>query len=140
MLPINTPISSPSKHNRHFRKAVACIGLKLELCRHWAGYFEDFRPGFGFWHICHVDRQGDFTLKQLRLSLVNETHTKPYTGPTLHLNECAQEASRVVNTKNFLPLFCYSRFKLLTLHCNTPNFANSLWKFEISFQNSQACL
>ena len=49
------------------------------------GYFEDFRPGFGFLHICHVDRHGHFTLKQLRLSLANDTHTKPYrpTGPRL---------------------------------------------------------
>ena len=47
------------------------------------GHVEDFRPGFGKWHICHVDRHGHFTLKQLRLSLVNETHTKPYTGPRL---------------------------------------------------------
>ena len=43
------------------------------------GYF-----GFGIWHICHVDRHGHFTLKQLRLSLVNETHTKPYTVPRLN--------------------------------------------------------
>ena len=46
-------------------------------------HFEEFRPGFGLWHICHVDRHGHFTRKQLRLSLVNETHTKPYTGPRL---------------------------------------------------------
>ena len=45
------------------------------------GHFEDFCSGFGLWHICHVDRHGHFTLKQLRLSLVNETHTKPSTGP-----------------------------------------------------------
>ena len=47
------------------------------------GHFEEFRPGFGFWHICHVDRHGDFSLEQLRLSLVNETNTKPNTGPRL---------------------------------------------------------
>ena len=47
------------------------------------GYFEHFRPGSGFWHICHVDRHGHFTFKQLRLSLVNKTHTKSYTGPRL---------------------------------------------------------
>ena len=66
-----TPISNPFKHYKHFRKAVACIFLKLELCRHCrfraAGHFEGFRPGFRFWHICHVDRHGHFTLKQLRL-------------------------------------------------------------------------
>jgi hypothetical protein len=50
------------------------------------GHFQDFRPGFGFWHICHVDRHGHFTLKQLRLLVVNETHTKSYTGP--RLNQC----------------------------------------------------
>ena len=47
------------------------------------GHFEDFRPGFGKWHICHVDRHGQFTLKQLRLSLVNKMPTNSYTGPRL---------------------------------------------------------
>ena len=47
------------------------------------GYFQDFRPGFRFWHICHVDRHGHFTLKLLRLPLVNEVHTNSYTGPRL---------------------------------------------------------
>jgi hypothetical protein len=43
------------------------------------GHFQDFRPGFRFWHICHVDRHGHFTLKQLRLPV----HTNSYTGPRL---------------------------------------------------------
>ena len=34
-------------------------------------------------NFVHVDRHGHFTLKQLRLSLVIESHTKPYTGPRL---------------------------------------------------------
>ena len=54
------------------------------------GHFEDFCAGFGLWHICHVDRHGHrhghFTLKQLRLSLVNEMHTKLYSGPRLISN------------------------------------------------------
>ena len=81
-----TPISNPSQHIKHFRKAVAFIFWKLELCGHCrfrAGSFEDFRPGFRFWHICHVDRHGQFTLKQLRLSVVSEMHTNIYTGPRL---------------------------------------------------------
>ena len=52
-----------------------------------SGHFEDFRPGFGKWHISHVDRHGQFTLKQLRLSLVNEMPTNSYTGPRLPINE-----------------------------------------------------
>ena len=48
--------------------------------------FRTFVPdsGFGF-NICHVDRHGHFTLKQLRLSLVNEMHTNSYTGPRLQI-------------------------------------------------------
>ena len=43
-----------------------------------------FVPDSGFGtYAMHVDRHGQFTLKQLRLSLVNETHTKLYTGPRL---------------------------------------------------------
>ena len=42
-----------------------------------------FVPDSGFGTYANTDRHGHFTLKQLRLSLVNETHTKPYTGPRL---------------------------------------------------------
>ena len=83
---MTTPKSNPSKHYKHFRKTIAFCFLKLELCRHCrfrVGHFQDFRPGFRFWHICHVDRHGHFTLKQLRLPVVNETHTNSYTGPRL---------------------------------------------------------
>jgi hypothetical protein len=49
------------------------------------GHFQDFRPGFRFWHVYHVDRHGHFTLKQLRLPVLNEAHTNSYTGPRLKL-------------------------------------------------------
>jgi hypothetical protein len=67
---MTTPKSNPSKHYKHFRRAIAFPFRKLEVCRHCrfrAGSFQDFRPGFRFWHICVVDRHGRFTLKQLRL-------------------------------------------------------------------------
>lgn len=66
-----------AKHNP-FRKAVAFVFRKLELCRHFrfqASLSRDFRLGFGVWHIRHVDHHAHFTLK-FRLSLVNETHIK----------------------------------------------------------------
>ena len=87
----NTPISNPSEHFKHFRKADAFVFWKLELCGHCrfrTGSFEDFHPGFRFWHMCHVDCHGQFTLKQLRLSVVNEMHTNIYTGPRLHVRMC----------------------------------------------------
>ena len=40
-----------------------------------------FVPDSGFGTYCHVDRHGQFTLKQLRLSVVSEMHTNIYTGP-----------------------------------------------------------
>ena len=48
--------------------------------------FRTFVPdsGFGtYWHI--VDRHSHFTLKQLRLPVLNETHTNIYTGPRLRV-------------------------------------------------------
>jgi hypothetical protein len=84
---MTTPKSYPSEHYKQFRKAVAFPFRKLELCRHCcfrAGHFQDFRPGFRFSHICHVDRHGHFTLKQLRLPALNELHTNSYTGPRLY--------------------------------------------------------
>jgi hypothetical protein len=83
---MTTPKSNPSKHYKHFRKAVAFRFGSWSYVGHpvsGRGHFQDFRPGFRFWHICHVDRHGHFTLKQLKLPVLNETHTNIYTGPRL---------------------------------------------------------
>ncbi|CAB4035138.1 Hypothetical predicted protein, partial [Paramuricea clavata] len=63
-LPMTTSKTNPSEHYKHFRKAIAFLFRK-------------------FWHICHVDCHGHFTLKQLRLPVLNETHTNSCTGPRL---------------------------------------------------------
>ena len=42
---------------------------------------------FSLWHTCHVVRRGHFTLKQLRLPVLNEMHTNSCTGPRLN-NGC----------------------------------------------------
>ena len=88
MLLITTPISKSSKHYRHFRNAVACTAVSRR------GHFEDFRPGFIFWHICHDDRHGHFTLKQLRLLVANEMHTNSYTGPRLNRTKIMEIISK----------------------------------------------
>jgi hypothetical protein len=36
-----------------------------------------------FWHMCHGYHHGSFTLKHLRLPVLNETHRNSYTGPRL---------------------------------------------------------
>ena len=85
---MTTPKSNPSKHYKHFRKAIAFRFRNLELCRHCRFraevIFRTFVPDSGFGTcICHVDRHGHFTLKQLRLPVLNETHTNSYTDPSL---------------------------------------------------------
>ena len=45
--------------------------------------FRTFVPDSGFGTYANVDRHGHFTLKQLRLPVLNETHTNSYTGPRL---------------------------------------------------------
>ena len=80
---MTTPESNPSKHYKHFRKAIAFRFRNLELCRHCRFraevIFSTFVPDSGFGTcICHVDRHGHFTLKQLRLPVLNETHTNSY--------------------------------------------------------------
>ena len=47
------------------------------------GQFWTFRSGFGFGQRYHDDRHGQLTLKQLRLSVLNEMHTNSYSGPRL---------------------------------------------------------
>ena len=61
------------------------------------GHFQDFRLGFRFSHIRNVDRHGHFTLKQLRLPVVNESHTNSYTGPRLSYLAGIFLLSKVVN-------------------------------------------
>ena len=47
--------------------------------------FRHFVPDSAFGtHTMHVNRHGHFTLKQLRLSVLNEAHTNSYTGPSLY--------------------------------------------------------
>ena len=86
---MTTPKSNPSKHYKHFRKAIAFPFRKLELYVDTAvsglGHFQDFRPGFRLWHICHLDHHGHSTIKRLRLPVLNETHTNSYTGPRLSI-------------------------------------------------------
>ena len=62
----NHPLKATLLHYKHFRKAVAFAFRKLDR--------EEGRL---------VDRHGQFTLKQLRLSLVNEMPTNSCTGPRL---------------------------------------------------------
>jgi hypothetical protein len=78
------------------------------------GHFQDFRPGFGFWHICHVDRHGHFTLKQLRLPVVNETHTKSYTGPRLLISLLNEQLSHNHHSLSIRTDKTYINFKSLT--------------------------
>ena len=51
------------------------------------GQFRTFRPGFGFGQRYHVDRHGQLTLKQLRLSVLNEVHTNSWSGPRLYTED-----------------------------------------------------
>ena len=44
-----------------------------------------FHPGLGLGQHYHVDRHGQLTLKQSRLSVLNEMHTNSYTGPRLYV-------------------------------------------------------
>ena len=55
-------------------------------------HFRLVRPGFSLWHTFHVVRHGHFTLKQLRLPILNEMHTNSCTGPRL---------LKYVNTKSW---------------------------------------
>ena len=46
-------------------------------------HFWVFCPGFSLRHARHVVRYGHFTLKQLRLPVLNEIRTNSRTGPRL---------------------------------------------------------
>jgi hypothetical protein len=73
------------------------------------GQFQDFRPGFRFSHICHVDRHGHFTLKQLRLHVLNETHTNIYTGPRLIIRTQISYIYKKLNTNS-----CFAKSRAIS--------------------------
>ena len=105
---ITTPKSNSSKHFKHLRKAVGVGFQQLDPCRHCrfrAGSFSGLSSRIQVWHICHVDRHGHFTLKQLRLSLVNEVHTNSYAGPRLIAQSIIISAS---STFKVVRIFCFA--------------------------------
>ncbi len=69
-----------------------------------------FRPGLGFGQRYHVDRHGQLTLKQLRLSVLNEMHTNSYIGPRL-LTLLPDDSFTDVNFRNSSQ-YCKVSFKL----------------------------
>ena len=75
-----------SEPYKHLTIAKAYIARQLAPWRKrhiWV--WSPFRPGFGFGQRYHVDRHRQLTLKQLRLSVLNEMHTNSYSGPRLPL-------------------------------------------------------
>jgi hypothetical protein len=98
-LPMTTPKSNPSKHYKHFRKAVAFAFRKLELCRHCrfrAGSFSGLSSRIQV--LAHTPCWPPWSfypesVKQLRLLVVNETRTNSYTGPRLDFPKSAVRGS-----------------------------------------------
>ena len=87
---MTTPNSTISEPYEHLTTAKAYIARQIAPWRKrniWV-WFRTFRPGFGFGQRYHVDRHGQLTLNQLRLSVLNEMHTNSYSGPRLILTPC----------------------------------------------------
>ena len=81
-----TPKSVHCKHPDLFRKFNKHLIVELGMCKNtyigvWS--FSTFRSVFSLRHTRHVVRHGHFTLKQLRLPILNEKHTNSCTGPRL---------------------------------------------------------
>jgi hypothetical protein len=87
-LVITTPKSNPSKHYKHFRKAVAFAFRKLELCWHCrfrAGSFScrTFVPDSGV-GTCILTAMVILPYKTVEIiPVLNETHTNSNTGRRL---------------------------------------------------------
>ena len=81
----NTTNSTISERYKHLTivKAYTARQHHGESAIFGCGQFRTFSPGFRFGQRYHVDRHGQLTLKQLRLSVLNEMHTNSYSGPRL---------------------------------------------------------
>ena len=62
---------------------TAGAGAGGEITGVCTALFRTLRSGFRFGQRYIFDRHGQLTLKQLRLSVLNEMHTNSYTGPRL---------------------------------------------------------
>ena len=77
MTPPNITISEPYKQLGIAKPIMVRQIAPWQKRRFGCGRFRTFRPGFGFKQHYHLDRHGQLALKQLRLSVLNET------GPAL---------------------------------------------------------
>ena len=83
---MTTPNSTISEPYKHLTIAKAYVARQIAPWRKrhiWVCSVLDVSSGFGFGQRYHVDRYGQFTLKLLRLSVLNEMHTNSYSGPRL---------------------------------------------------------
>ena len=137
---MTTPKSNPSKHYKHFRKAVAFRFRKLELCRHCrfrAGSFSGLSPRIQV--LAHMPcwPPWSFCPKQLRLPVLNETHTNICAGPRLKAQPVLESKIRVgIKTIIIVRLVWYKRcFVYLHTECSqlTVNYAED-WNMSKTVQ------
>ena len=80
-----------SNNSTHSFSSVVCkdlhafeiVNCTWQKCCFWVWSVSDVSSQIGLGQRYHLDRHGQFTLKQLRLSVLNEMHTNSYTGPGL---------------------------------------------------------
>ena len=76
--PNDHPLKTISEPYKHLTIAKAYIARQIAPWRKrhiWVWSLSDVSSGFGFGQRYHLDRHGQLTLKQLRLSVLNEVHT-----------------------------------------------------------------
>ena len=76
----NSTIFEPYKHLIIAKLFMVLAKPFMVKRRFWVW---SFRPGLRLRQRYHLDRHGQLSLKQLRLSFLNEMHTNSYTGPRL---------------------------------------------------------
>ena len=88
---MTTPNSTISEPYKHLTIAKAYIARQIAPWRKryiWVWSVSDVSSRIRVRQRYHVDRHGQLTLKQLRLSVLNEMHTNSYSGPSLYLTSC----------------------------------------------------
>ena len=78
-------LTSFSKHSVLIPRgqSVSAVTGGIEYFREDRQHTCTISSPIGFGQRYHVDRHGQLTLKQLRLSVLNEMHTNSYSGPRL---------------------------------------------------------
>ena len=115
---MTTPNSTISEPYKHLTIAKAYIPRQIAPWRKrhiWVWSVSDVSSRIQVRQRYHVDRHGQLTLKQLRLSVLNEVHKNSYSGPRLTVKIATKKNKLVYFASSKLVFICQCQGKFIQI-------------------------